>query len=256
MKKLLASLGLASVLMAGTAHASVTINPQRVVFSGPDRSAELTLANPTNERQVYRLEWVQLTMEQDGALRMAAPGEAKQPAADMVRFSPRQVTIEPGKSQKIRLSLRKPDGLADGEYRSHLRIVTDKGVDSLPPANAPVSPSGEEGMSVRIVMNYGTSVPVTVLNGAAKGGAALASAKAGKEGVMVKINRDGNAGVVGDLVLLSGGKELAQQRGVGVYANLNSRDAVIPYKGKAPAGTKVEYRDAITGKVLAATTLN
>lgn len=256
MKKLMAAAGLISALLTGTASASVTVNPQRVIFDGADRSAEITLANPTAERLAYRLEWIQLVMTPSGSLRAAKPGEAANGASEMVRFSPRQVVIEPGKSQKVRLSLRKPAGLPDGEYRSHLRIVTDKGVEQVPSAPPPSSPSGQEGMSINVILNYGSSIPVTVLNGSAKGGASLASVKAIKDAVAVQISRQGNASVVGDLVLMSNGREVARQLGIGVYANLSGREARIPFKGQAPKGSKVEYRDTESGQVLAAATLN
>ena len=41
-------------------------------------------------------------------------------AADLVRYSPRQVELAPGEVQTVRIQIRKPEGLKDGEYHSHL----------------------------------------------------------------------------------------------------------------------------------------
>ena len=51
----------------------------------------------------------------------AAPGEHF--ADGMLSWSPRQITLQPGTAQVVRLMVRKPEGLAEGEYRSHLDFM-------------------------------------------------------------------------------------------------------------------------------------
>lgn len=70
----MAAAGLISALLTGTASASVTVNPQRVIFDGADRSAEITLANPTAERLAYRLGLV-TPADQKSGNRRKVPGE-------------------------------------------------------------------------------------------------------------------------------------------------------------------------------------
>lgn len=100
---------------------AVTITPRRVVFEGRSRTAEVTLFNRGQSSAVYRLSFVQARMTENGELEtIAEPGPDDQPADPYVRYAPRQVVLEPGTPQTVRLFLRKPSDLAPGEYRSHL----------------------------------------------------------------------------------------------------------------------------------------
>src|SRR5690606_39210727 len=73
------------------------------------------------ESTTYRLALVNRRMSETGGftdIDQPLPGE--QFADEMLRFSPRQVTLAPGASQTVRIMVRKPSNLAEGEYRSHL----------------------------------------------------------------------------------------------------------------------------------------
>lgn len=117
-------LGILAVLIGWAAPLSaqtVTVSPRRVVFEGRDRTAEVTLLNRTDEPAVYRVSFVQARMSQDGRLEMVTDQRPdERPADGLVRFAPRQVTLAPGSPQMVRLFVRKPADLEEGEYRSHL----------------------------------------------------------------------------------------------------------------------------------------
>ena len=102
-------------------QASLTISPLRVVFEGRQRSAEVMLLNLSQEENTYRVGWIYNKMDEDGQYERVdqtlTPGYD---VADFVLFSPRQVTIPPSGRQKVRLSLRRPPDLPDGEYRAHM----------------------------------------------------------------------------------------------------------------------------------------
>src|SRR5437867_3661719 len=79
------------------ARADLTITPWRVVFADRDRSATVELINQTNHTNIYRLAWIQLKMNEHGRYEpVPVPKDDKDPhsVANMVIFSPRQVTIE------------------------------------------------------------------------------------------------------------------------------------------------------------------
>ncbi len=109
-----------------TANADLLVTPLRVVFEGRDRSAVVTVINTSNTTNTYRMGWKLLRMTPDGQYEEVPEDDNSEHAVrarklvEMVRFSPRQVVIEPGDKQRVRLSLRKLAELESGDYRAHL----------------------------------------------------------------------------------------------------------------------------------------
>ena len=135
--------------------AELLISPTRIIFSERDRAQELVLINTGDKITTYRLEWTQKRALFGGGY--TDIGNLDDPnnttASKMLRFSPKQVTLNPGDRQIIKLALRKPRGLSDGEYRSHLLLK------ALPAPSKP-KPAGVMSMTLNVQMNY--SLPVTV----------------------------------------------------------------------------------------------
>jgi hypothetical protein len=140
----------------------VMVAPTRIVFDGPKRTAEVALINQSDKTLTYRISFVRMRMLESGALQEITETAAEERFVDdLVRFTPRQVILEPKKTQVIRLQLRKPADLPEGEYRSHLlfRVV--------PPLSPEAAPSAEEakGISIQLIPVYGVSIPVIVRQG-------------------------------------------------------------------------------------------
>ena len=112
-----------------SAQASLLVSPIRVAFEGRERSHEIVLINSSSEVKTYRLAWQEkLALPSGGYKDLTAEETVGYPSASkMLRFSPRQVTLKPNERQIVRLGLRRPKDLADGEYRSHLKL------EALPP---------------------------------------------------------------------------------------------------------------------------
>jgi fimbrial chaperone protein len=150
---------MAVTLVPVPAHADLTILPIRVLMEDRDRNAELTLVNTSDTTNTYRLEWRHRRMKEVGGYEhLDAPLDPLFNPDETIKFSPRHVTIAPGQTQRIRLSLRKPADLPDGEYRAHL--VLKKVAGAVPRGNKPQS-----GLSVQVQTNVGFSIPVVVRQG-------------------------------------------------------------------------------------------
>ena len=107
------------------AAAELMVAPTRLVMGAGERSTELTLVNKGNEQTAFRIAVENSRMRRDDALETAeTPRTGEMFAADMIRFAPRRVILEPGGRQTIRVSVDTPAGLAPGEYRSHLRLMS------------------------------------------------------------------------------------------------------------------------------------
>jgi fimbrial chaperone protein len=231
MKKTLTNTALALALLLGAqaARADLMLYPTRVVLEKTQRATQVELVNRGAQPETYRISIVNRRMTESGEIvdaKEAQPGE--QFATPMLSYSPRQVTLQPGVGQTVRISVRKPADLAPGEYRSHLqfdRVADTEGQSSLESVAKP-----EEGQ-IGIVLQalVGASIPVIVRHGDTAVTATLDGLKIEPANETTKtpmllfaIRRDGNRSVYGDLVAefaTAGAQpvELARVGGVAVY---------------------------------------
>lgn len=140
------------------ASANLLINPTRVQFNPETRTVDVTLINTSEVTTTYRLEWAEKKANPTGGYTDLSPAEAARfpTASAMLRYSPRQVTLQPKERQTIKVAVRRPQGLAAGEYRSHLAFK------ALPP-NREVAPQAAAATNVHIVLNF--AIPVVVQQG-------------------------------------------------------------------------------------------
>jgi P pilus assembly chaperone PapD len=227
----------ATALHAQHGPGDLLIAPTRIVFEGRLRSAELTLVNVGSSTATYRITFVHLRMSAEGGTQEieasgVEPGERF--ADELIRYSPRQVTLEPHAAQTVRMQLRKPEGLEPGEYRSHLLFRAI-------PAAGPETKTTEDAtaFSVRLTALYGVSIPVIVRHGDTSARATLSdlelvppSGADATPAMRFRINRTGNQSLYGNLTVTfvpAGGKAsvVGLANGVAVYTPNPVRRAAI-----------------------------
>ncbi|MGH8853250.1 MAG: fimbrial biogenesis chaperone [Telluria sp.] len=266
----LASCILLAGLLSRPAHADLMLHPTRIVFDKNQRAAQVELINNGSKPASYRITLVNRRMNEAGQFEAAdTPGEGERFADGMLRYSPRQVTLQPGTAQTVRLMLRKPAELADGEYRSHLLF------DKLPDVEGNASVEHRsDSKQIGVMMNalVGASMPVIVRHGNVAAtvkldGLALRTDAARRPLLALRFEREGASSVYGDVAVSftpRGGKpvSLAQVGGIAVYTPNRVRQAALPLQ--VPAGTtlaggtlEVSFRDRIDagGKLLAQASL-
>src|ERR1041384_883395 len=97
------------------------VTPTRVTFEGAKKNEVLTLVNRGTDTAIYELVVVQYRMTPDGRLEeIDAPDSGQMFATEQLRFFPRRVVLAPKEVQNVRVQLKSPEGLPQGEYRSHL----------------------------------------------------------------------------------------------------------------------------------------
>lgn len=139
-------------------NASLLISPTRVVIDDRERSSKVVLINTGTITRTYRVGWAEKRALAEGGYYDLNEEEAKNfpTASSMFRVSPKQVTLAPGERQIVKLLARRPKGLADGEYRSHLKFTV------LPPKN-----NGEKGapgsIKLKLLLNY--AIPAILRQG-------------------------------------------------------------------------------------------
>jgi len=254
------------------AHAELMLHPTRIVFDKNTRAAQIELINNGSTAASYRISLVNRRMSETGQFEPAAQAQDGERFADeMLRYSPRQVTLQPGTAQTVRVMLRKPAELAEGEYRSHLQF------DKLPEVEgaASIENQGRNATQIGVVLNalVGASVPVIVRHGAmgasvTLGGLALQKDEAGRPQLALVFGREGGSSVYGDVSVTftpKNGKvqQLGQVGGIAVYTPNRVRKATLPLQ--VPAGMaltggvlEVNYRERpeAGGKLLAQASLN
>jgi len=209
------------------------VSPTRIVFEGNDRTKQVTLINNGSETGRFRISFVRRNMNEDGKIIATGENEPGMYSDEMVRFSPRQVTLAPGQSQTVRLILRKKRDIADGEYRSHMMF------QSLPdPAASDVSQLSsdkDEKVTVQLIPVVGITIPVIVRHGKLSTKVTLSDFELkqsntvkGQPVLSLKINREGNMSAYGDFRVSftpKGGTPVivGQINGVAVYTSTSSR---------------------------------
>jgi P pilus assembly chaperone PapD len=244
-----AALLLALGAVAGRAAAGpiLLMHPTLVVLDSGTRSAEVNVMNHGDVAGVFVIGWVDYSMTDDGGLLVeGTPGPWS--AQPYLRYSPRRVTLAPGQSQVVRIALRPSQGAPEGEYRSHLRVL------SLPVPDAPnENPTIQPASSVHVVARPAMSIPVIWRNGAAKPGASITSAVFDPHAnrVVASVLRQGALSVRGYLhVLAPGGSPLAAAVPLVIYGNLPGRTMDIPLAAASKdhaleQGTEVVYSTSL-----------
>jgi P pilus assembly chaperone PapD len=262
---------LLSFLAADTFAASqLTITPTRIVFSDKVRSASATIINTGDNAGTYRISLVNKRMSPDGGFEDVKKPMPEELFSDkMIRFSPRQVVLEPGKTQVIRLGLRKPSNLKDGEYRSHMLF---RAIPQEAGKTVQEGAKKSSGITISLTAIVGISIPVIVRHGKTDAEVSFVSArfvprqaKEDRPHITVELERKGNRSVYGDFLaefVTNDGerKVVAQVGGVAIYTPGSKRLVKLPIK--APPGLELTngtlqifYRSPVAqgGKVMAQT---
>lgn len=239
----------AILLIPVTAHAELMLYPTRVVIEDRQRGGHVEMINRSQETQTFRIGLYNSRMTEAGEIVVAEtpePGELF--AKDMLVFTPRQVTLRPGQSQTVRISIRRPANLATGEYRTHLRF--SRMTDADGPTNLETAvklPPGQVGILLQAMI--GASIPVIVRQGTTQAevtldSPALISAKGGNPPIFyARFHRKGTRSVYGDLKAFytpPGRRpiEVGKMGGVSVYVPNATRTIRMPLT--LPPGTALK----------------
>jgi hypothetical protein len=156
--------GLALLGRPVAALADLMIMPIQAVFHDHDRITNITVVNTGTEDAVFKIDWRYQIQKEDGSYTFVENAkDMPYDASAMLLFSPRQVTLPAGGKQRIRISLRRPPDLPDGEYRAHLHLLEMASNKPMPDPSTPLLP---EHAQAEVKMNVAFSLPVIVRKGA------------------------------------------------------------------------------------------
>lgn len=231
--KFLSTLVLGLTMVSQVAWGQLSVSPKRVIFEGRERSQELLLINTGNKTKKYRIGFKQLKMNEAGGYEAVTKEERENHlfASDAVRFSPRQVILQPGMAQTVRLLVRKPKGFNDGEYRSHL---TFSEVPIEGEQFGVTQPQAANGFAFRMRPLLGVSIPVIVRQGKLSQSVDIKKTELKANELNLELHRQGQASVYGELIVNFKGQNNGEQKvignikGVSVLPPLDWRSVSVP----------------------------
>lgn len=241
-----ALLGLMLFVPAQAVLADLMVMPPRLIFKDGDRMKNLTVANRSPNDATFRLSFYHQKQLENGSYE---PLDASQtPEFDlskMIVFSPRQVKLEAGGTQGVRLSMRRPPDLPDGEYRVHVKVGRQAGDEGR---------AVQKGQRVSVGINIGYAVPVILRKGKYDTTAKISDVKYVARGgkhpqprVEFYVNRKGKYSALGKaLVFWRGADGKEEQVGVlnkvNVFPEVDKRLVSVPLNRDISGGTlRVRY---------------
>jgi P pilus assembly chaperone PapD len=220
------------------AEASLFIYPTLVMFEGNRTSAEVTIANRGDETGTFAIGFADMSMTDEGGL-VRQEDEMPWSIQPYLRYSPRRVTLAPAESQVIKIALRRDPSVPEGEYYSHMRVLTLNSAAVEPADDG--APEPEAGVS--ITARAAIAIPVVWRNSQAKPAATIESIAfaADVNAITVDVRRDGLLSVRGFLHVVAGSgpgesKSFAAPTPMIIYPTADRRSASLPLlEGRAAA---------------------
>ncbi len=238
---------LTSLTQTALAQGDLLITPKRVVFDGPKRSEDISLANTGKDTASFIISMIQFRMTENGSFeQIQAPDPEQLFAEPYLRIFPRQVTLAPNESQTVKVQLRKTAEMKEGEYRSHLYF---RAVPKEKPLGEKSNLGDTTTIAVRLRPIYGISIPVIVKVGSSNVQVLIDSlrfqtAQDATPMAQLTFSRNGNMSVYGDISVNHVSKEgkvtkVGIAKGFAVYTPNKVRHFLLPLDKSVP----VDYKD-------------
>jgi len=236
------------------AYANLLITPLHAVIEDRERSAQITLINSGNEARVYHLEWSQLRQNLEYGRYESSPArqEGEIYLQDFAVFSPRRIRLGPNEKQTVRIGIRRPSDLPDGEYKSHLKFrAVIEGSDVF--LNRPEQEEGDLNVQAYVLTSY--QIPIIYRVGEGSLDVSIESplfstnSKTGNLEITIPLRWSATQGAIGTLEVYHQptGREKEQ---IGILGNINvfpegrQRDVILNLEktGLEPGELSVVYK--------------
>ena len=241
---------------SGAAHAGLLISPLQVVIEGRERFTNIVLVNTSQHEATYRIQWEQFIQVQDKGGYVRDEDADAMHLKDFAIFTPRQITLKPQEKQTVRVAVRRPADLPDGEYKSHLKFqIIDDGVTSN--YDFPGSEPGENEFRVAARVLASHSIPVVYrvgehdVNIAIMNPSFSLNPRSGKMLIELPVERSGLHGVIGVIEAYhtphGGSEELISTLGnSSLYPEITRRlfKMVTNVNGLAPGNLRFVFKTA------------
>lgn len=214
-------------------QAKLLISPTRLSFAPNERTKEVILINTTTVPLTYRMEWKDMIPLAGGGYQEIKEGEELplNSAQSILRFSPRQVTLQPGQRQVIKVLATRRPNFDLAEYRSHFNFIV------IPPEITESANNSTQGISISLNLFTNYSIPVVVRNANTDAKISVSQAQLSydpeteRSSLKVELAREGSQSFYGKMRVheLEGNKKrlIGQLNGINLFAPLTSFSRTI-----------------------------
>jgi fimbrial chaperone protein len=257
-----------AVLLLGSAFshslkANLLVTPTRVELDGKRaKSAVFSLVNKgtsTSRYEVYFEDKRMLpsgefvTLNKDGTIEETKLAIDETIISQMqsvsitkyLRYSPRRMTLEPEQGGRVRLALRAPKDLPEGEYRSY--IVFHQ-IPLAPKAAIEDAKDDSKTFSLSISAYIKIAIPVFLRVGDLKADISLNTGKLelsqGEQSLQVTLHRQGTRTSHGSLDIINAvdNQVLGSIKNAAVYHELNEKSYTVPLSNTVLPGSELIIR--------------
>ena len=252
----IAATAICLLLSAGTAafaqmeSSILFVAPHRILMNPTEKVEVINVANKSDQTHRYDLTLIDQVMNDQGMTLRQDTFDYS--AKRMIRFVPKRFTLKPGERQIVRVMVKRPEGLADGDYHSHLlfREVPLSVQDKQTLKDVRSEQNKEKKVNFEIRALYGVAVPIVVQHGKIESDILLGDASfipatdKVTASLSVKFERTGNAEAAGQVGLsyikAEGGEpiQLIEPIWVRLYHEVNTVTRNIQIKDM-PEGVKL-----------------
>lgn len=209
--------------------AGLMLFPTRFVLDASEKTVSVDVVNKGDATGSYRIELIDMKMPEDAAIRQLEAGESDPYSLKkFTRISPRRTVLKPDDVQKVRILIRRPKDLPDGEYRSHLKVtLTENNLDNVeeqkPKANVAIQIKSRLAFTIPIIVRQGETFYRV---GIEEADLFYGDMDASKEAPMLNIlfGHEGNRSSIGDIKVTH-----IDPRGVNTVVNFHPGVAI--YRG-------------------------
>jgi fimbrial chaperone protein len=165
--------------------------------------------------------------------------------AKYLRYSPRRMTLEPEQGGRVRLALRAPKDLPEGEYRSY--IVFHQ-IPLAPKALNTDANKDNQSLSLTISAYMKIAIPVFLRVGDLKADISLNTGKLelsqGEQSLQVTLHRQGVRSSYGSLDIINAvdSQVLGSLKNAAVYQELNEKSYTVPLSNTVLPGSELIIR--------------
>lgn len=225
------------------------VAPHRVIMDPSEKVEVINVANKSEQTHRYDLTLIDQVMNERGMTMRQDSFDYS--AKRMIRFVPKRFTLKPGERQVVRVMVKRPEGLADGDYHSHLlfREVPLSVQDKQALKDERAAQEKEKSVTFEIRALYGVAVPIIVQQGKVESGMSMGDARfvpgddKSQAALEVDFERTGNAEAAGQVTinLIKDGAdpvELVSPMWVRIYREVSKVTRKITLKD-LPAGTSL-----------------
>jgi fimbrial chaperone protein len=225
---------------------SMMIFPTSPFFTDAIRSEHINVVNNSETPATFRVNLIYEKQGPDGVpVHLESAPDPNFDLAKMLIYSPRQVFLQPGDTQTIKLAIRRPENMPEGEQRIYLKLTR---MDSEAGTRLN-TPTDGKSMVGRIGMQVGYAIPVIVRHGRSDAAAKMSdfklvppTQKLPRQSLNLVIQRTGKFSTMGRISVFwtppeQAEKVIAKMGNVNVFPENNSRLVSVPLTESVKGGT-------------------